>query len=917
MQKKILTLAVLLCSLFAVADAVAQPAVILSELCDPRVNYLTDRFIEIYNAGPVSVDLTGWQIVAVGNGGDIFTWPLSGSILPGQALVAGDATTTASFQVDFAQAAWSDNLSTWNGKVGDGAKLLDATSAVVDYMVADTTRFENMDYVRNPDVTAPSSTYSPAQWTGTAVDLATEGSPGSHTVQSSTPVPEITGLRTDPATPGFAETVDVLAEIVDLQATITSAQAVWGLSSGSLPNSIAMTVSAGNTYRTVTPIPAQVAGATVFYRVEATNDQGGIANSATSNFDVPFFLTLAQVQGSTSTSPYDGQAVSTEGVVSARFANYYVLQNGDTAWNGLWVSGAQIPAVGDFVEVSGLVDESPGGGFDGTTLLRDTVVLTAVAGSPVPLPVGLSTGTAGTEAFEGLRVRIPLGTCTDADVGNGAWLIDDGSGPVRVGSLGFAASATLGTRYEVTGAVAYVDGAFTLEPEDVGDVAFVADDFAPVLEGVSTPTNISVEVGFSEPVDLVTGQNVANYSVSGVTVLDAQRSVADPSVVVLTVSAMANGGHTLTVNGIADLYGNVAGVQVLPFDFVDINVPPGYYNGTEGLYGDALRTVLHAIIDNHSVQSYTYLWTAFYSTDAKDNGKVWDMYSDVPGGIPPYEYTFGVDQVGSGAAEGFGYNREHSWPKSWYGGEISPMYTDLFVVIPSDTYMNSIRGNYPYGEVGTPTYVSMNGSLRGSCVTPGYTGVVFEPIDDFKGDVARNYFYMSTRYYGEDGSWPGSDMTDGADMLPWALDMMLRWHEDDPVSRKEIERNQAVYLIQNNRNPYIDNPEFVARVFVTSTDVETPRRTRAALFPVAPNPFNPSTTIRFELPSEMSISMKVYDAAGRHVKTLIDEQAFVAGPHERTWNGRDSQDRGVATGVYFVQLRAGNDRLTQRMVLVK
>ena len=87
---------------------------------------------------------------------------------------------------------------------------------------------------------------------------------------------------------------------------------------------------------------------------------------------------------------------------------------------------------------------------------------------------------------------------------------------------------------------------------------------------------------------------------------------------------------------------------------------------------------------------------------------------------------------------------------------------------------------------------------------------MFEPIDAYKGDFARSYFYMTVRYYTEDGSWPGSDMTDGADLLPWAQDMLIEWHQSDPVSDKERERNQVIYGFQGNRNPFIDRPDFVA-----------------------------------------------------------------------------------------------------------
>ncbi len=241
-------------------------------------------------------------------------------------------------------------------------------------------------------------------------------------------------------------------------------------------------------------------------------------------------------------------------------------------------------------------------------------------------------------------------------------------------------------------------------------------------------------------------------------------------------------------------------------------IPDGYYNPASGLNGTALQQALHDIIDGHQEQSYAALWTHFQTTDVKANGKVWDMYSDIPDGIPPYEYTFVVDQCGNYSGEGSCYNREHSWPKSWFNNGY-PMYTDLFHLVPTDGAVNGARGNYPYGEVSNPSWTSLNGSKRGPCSYPGYTGTVFEPIAAYKGDFARNYFYMSTRYYNEDGSWDSNDMVDGSQLLDWALNMLLEWHTADPVSQKELDRNNAIYAIQNNRNPFIDHPEYAAIIW--------------------------------------------------------------------------------------------------------
>ncbi|MCF8346464.1 MAG: endonuclease, partial [Bacteroidales bacterium] len=178
---------------------------------------------------------------------------------------------------------------------------------------------------------------------------------------------------------------------------------------------------------------------------------------------------------------------------------------------------------------------------------------------------------------------------------------------------------------------------------------------------------------------------------------------------------------------------------------------------------------------------------------------------------------FVSDQCGNYSGEGSCYNREHSFPKSWFN-DGSPMYTDLFHLYPTDGYVNGKRGNYPFGETDSPVWTSRNGSEVGPNSWSGYTGTIFEPIDVYKGDFARSYFYMAVRYYGEDGGWTGSPMVDGSQLLSWAKEMLIDWHKDDPVSDKELDRNDAVFALQGNRNPFIDHPEYVDLMYSGNID---------------------------------------------------------------------------------------------------
>lgn len=252
-------------------------------------------------------------------------------------------------------------------------------------------------------------------------------------------------------------------------------------------------------------------------------------------------------------------------------------------------------------------------------------------------------------------------------------------------------------------------------------------------------------------------------------------------------------------------------------------IPAGYYNTATGT-GYTLKTQLYNIIKNHTVVSYSTLYSCYQgtyngnATDKKSNGKVWDMYSDIPNGTPPYEYNWN-QTCGSYSNEGDCFNREHSLPQSWFNSA-SPMVSDLFHVYPTDGKVNGIRSNFPFGTVTNPTQTTQNGSKLGPCSFAGYTSTVFEPRDEYKGDFARTYFYMATRYEDVIAGWQTNGNADNVlngtsnqVFDTWQLNLLYQWHIQDPVSQKEIDRNNAIYTIQNNRNPYIDHPEWVATIW--------------------------------------------------------------------------------------------------------
>ncbi|MFH0867203.1 MAG: endonuclease [Bacteroidota bacterium] len=324
--------------------------------------------------------------------------------------------------------------------------------------------------------------------------------------------------------------------------------------------------------------------------------------------------------------------------------------------------------------------------------------------------------------------------------------------------------------------------------------------------------------------------------------------------------------------------------------FSKATIPPGYYDNAAGLSGAPLKTALHNIINNHTVIQYADLWNCYYTTDDKSNGKVWDIYSDIPGGTPPYEFTFSTDQCGTYSQEADCYNREHTFPSSWFN-DATPMYSDLFHVYPTDGWVNNKRSNYPYGDVSSASWTSQNGSKLGSCSDAGYSGTVFEPVDSFKGDIARTYFYMAVRYYTEDSGWPGSDMVNGAQLLPWAETMLLQWNTLDPVSLKEQERNDAVYAYQNNRNPFIDHPEWIYSIWGPTAGIQNISSTLNSLniFPV---PSKGEITINTG-GALHNVSLTLYSAEGKYIfEKQIDELI----------NNYSLYVSDAANGFYFVKI---------------
>lgn len=358
--------------------------------------------------------------------------------------------------------------------------------------------------------------------------------------------------------------------------------------------------------------------------------------------------------------------------------------------------------------------------------------------------------------------------------------------------------------------------------------------------------------------------------------------------------------------------------------------PEGYYNSATGS-GFALKTQLKVIIDDNidgltneyvaQDLGYAALYDTFQNSDVdlyyENNGTLLDMYSEAviqnsnntSTNLPDaYEYTYGVNQDDGtlGTQEGQRYNREHTIPQSAFNAA-TPMRNDAHFVIPTDKFVNAQRGNLPYGFVNTSTQFDeySNGSRRGqntnSGIATGYSGDVFEPIDEFKGDIARIFFFFVTRYEDQMTSFDYV-MFDGSTSQaidqPF-LDILYNWHIEDPVSQREIDRNNAIFAQQDNRNPFIDHPEYVAEIWSSVLDIDDLAHPESVV-QMYPNPVKFNQVF---IQSKENLKVEVYDVLGKKVHS----QDIMAGNQKLNVSA-------LSKGVYLIRFSGKSGTITKKLI---
>ena len=371
-------------------------------------------------------------------------------------------------------------------------------------------------------------------------------------------------------------------------------------------------------------------------------------------------------------------------------------------------------------------------------------------------------------------------------------------------------------------------------------------------------------------------------------------------------------------------------------------IPTGYYNTATGT-GYALKTQLYNKIKGHTDRGYSGLWTT-YATSDRDNqyendNSVIDIYSENPTGIDPYKYTINTNQCGTYSVEGNCYNREHIVPQSTFNNA-APMVSDAHHIPPTDGKVNGIRSNFPHGKVAVASTTTRNGGKLGTSGVSGYVGTVFEPINEFKGDIARMYFYFATRYENTVANYTAFAMFNGTSnqvFKPAFLNMLKTWHANDPVSAREIARNNAIYARQGNRNPFIDKPEYVAKIWgaiaaarnsnsnqeiITvnnelliadfdneseeekfQLNFETNEVIKAVTnFNIYPNPTNGRFDIEFDNNLEKN-AIEIYSIYGTKVYESIDN------------NKSSISISNLKSGIYLIKVNQNENTVTKKLVI--
>jgi hypothetical protein len=306
-------------------------------------------------------------------------------------------------------------------------------------------------------------------------------------------------------------------------------------------------------------------------------------------------------------------------------------------------------------------------------------------------------------------------------------------------------------------------------------------------------------------------------------------------------------------------------------------------------------------------KSYNSARDAMYGTIDNKNGQIIGVYTG-----------FTITANTRGDAFDKGINTEHTWPQGLFDKD-EPMRGDIHHLFPTRIEANSARSNFPFDEIPDNQtnkwfYLENESSTIPSSNIDLYSeldsGSRFEPREDHKGNVARSIFYFWTMYQDR------AKVSDDASFFNGMKDVLLQWHDLDPVDESEVNRSIAIEDVQGNRNPFVHDSTLVRRAYfggspVTNDFEDEITKNFFQVYQNYPNPFNPNTKITFYLPEAGFVSIDVYSLTGVKVAQIAHTN-YNSGNHTLNYDASN-----LTSGVYIVRVNYKEKTLTRSITLIK
>lgn len=322
-----------------------------------------------------------------------------------------------------------------------------------------------------------------------------------------------------------------------------------------------------------------------------------------------------------------------------------------------------------------------------------------------------------------------------------------------------------------------------------------------------------------------------------------------------------------------------------------------YYEGVADITGDELLYALRDLISTNTYSNYSGAKVFLFQELDNDNGNVTCIYTG--------EVYYNIDENYSGQSNP---NTEHTYAQSWFNPSTGVKKADLHHLFVCTMNVNSSRGNLPFGNVSSTAASTVYYDYTPLQSYRGYDNwqrMVFQVNPENRGNIARAILYFYTRY--------GDSLEQGGVNM---LDTMIQWHYSDPPDDAELVRNDSLHGFQTNRNPFVDHPEYVNRIWnpgIATEDDIAQAVPALRIDNVYPNPFCNQVNIALDAKAGDSIQAAVYNLRGERVY----QQELGAGKRQLSWDGRDSAGRQMPAGVYFIRFRGADSQASSKVLLIR